>query len=228
MYSIGPYRFTETDAKRTVQFAGRVFDFYAEGRDAAVIEHLRPPAPTGDDGVDLANVWAAWTAAGPALRAAGQLPGRAEGTVVQLSVSPGGLPKLPVDAAEVTWSGMEGDRQATRVHHGRPWQALCIWSAEVIDDFRRQGHPIAPGLAGENITISGLPWADVRAGVRLRIGEILCEVSAYALPCASNTAWFIDGNFNVMHYERGPVSRVYATVLEPGRVRTGDAAILEP
>ena len=140
----GPYRFTETDAKRTVQFADEVFDLYAEGRDPAVIEHLRPPAPTGDQGVDLAAVWSSWTAAGPALRAAGQLPGRAEGTVVQLSVSPGGLPKLPIDSAEVTWKGMAGDRQATRLHHGRPWQALCIWSAEVIDDFHAAGHNRSP------------------------------------------------------------------------------------
>ncbi len=228
MYSIGPYRFSETDAKRTVQYAGEIFDLYAEGRDAAVIEHLRPPAPTGDLGVDLDAVWSSWTAAGPALRAAGQLPGRSDGTVVQLSVSPGGLPKLPVDAAEVTWKGMTGDRQATRNHHGRPWQALCIWSAEVIDDFRSAGHPVAPGRAGENITVSGLPWADVRAGVQLRFGDVLCEVSAYALPCASNKPWFIDGDFRVMHHDRGPVSRVYATVLEPGRIRVGDAAILEP
>jgi hypothetical protein len=228
MYDIGPYRFTETDAKRTVNFADVVFDLYGEGRDASVIEQLRPPAPTGDLAADLAAVWSSWTAAGPALRAARQLPGRVEGSVVQLSVSPGGLPKLPVDAAEVTWKGMAGDRQATRFHHGRPWQALCIWSAEVIEDFRAAGHPLAPGRAGENITVSGLPWADVRAGVRLRVGEVLCEVSAYALPCASNKPWFIDGDFRVMHHDRGPVSRVYATVLEPGVITVGDAAILEP
>jgi MOSC domain-containing protein YiiM len=228
MYAIGPYQFTETDAKRTVQMADRVFDLYAEGRDATVIQHLRPASPAGDLAADLAAVWSSWTSAGPALRAAGQLPSRSEGTVTQLNVSPGGLPKLPIDSAEVTWKGMVGDRQATRVHHGRPWQALCIWSSEVIDDFRRAGHPLAPGLAGENITISGLPWHDVRAGVRLRIGDVLCEVSAYALPCSSNTRWFIDGDFTVMHHERGPVSRVYATVLEPGVITTGDPAILEP
>ena len=228
VYSIGPYRFTETDAKRTVRFADEIFDLYGEGRDAAVIEHLRPPPPTGDIAHDLTSTWSAWTSAGPAMRVAAQMPRRCEGTVMQLSVSPGGLPKLAVDAAEVTWKGMDGDRQATRVHHGRPWQALCVWSAEVIDDFRRQGHPLEPGRAGENITISGLPWAEVRAGVRLRVGEVLCEVSAYALPCNTNTRWFIDGNFNLMHHDRGPVSRVYATVLEPGRIATGDPAVLEP
>jgi MOSC domain-containing protein YiiM len=228
MYSIGPYRFTETDAKRTVRFADEIFDLYGEGRDPMIIEHLRPPPATGDVEADLGAAWTSWTSAGPALRAAGQLPARSEGTVTQLSVSPGGLPKLPVDEAEVTWKGMDGDRQATRLHHGRPWQALCIWSSEVIDDFRRQGHPLEPGRAGENITISGLPWPEVRAGVRLRVGEVLCEVSAYTLPCRTNRRWFINGDFNVMHHERGPVSRVYATVLEPGRIATGDVAVLEP
>ncbi len=228
MYSIGPYRFTETDAERTVRLGDEIFDLYGEGRDATIIEHLRPPRPTGDVEADLTATWASWTSAGPALRAAAQMPRRSEGTVTQLSVSPGGLPKVAVDVADVTWKGIEGDRQATRVHHGRPWQALCIWSLEVIDDFRRAGHPLEPGRAGENITVSGLPWAEVRAGVRLRIGEVLCEVSAYTLPCKSNSRWFIDGDFNVMHHERGPVSRVYATVLEPGRVATGDPAVLEP
>jgi MOSC domain-containing protein YiiM len=228
MYSIGPYRFTENDAKRTVRFGDEIFELYADGRDAGTIEHLRPAAPTGDVEVDLNTVWSSWTSAGPALRAASQLPGRSEGVITQLSVSPGGLPKLPIDAAEVTWKGMVGDRQATRVHHGRPWQALCIWSAEVVNDFRAAGHPLAPGRAGENITINGLSWADVRAGVRLRVGDVLCEVSCFALPCNTNRPWFIDGDFSVMHHTRGPVSRVYATVLEPGAVRTGDPAILEP
>ena len=228
MYAIGPHRFTETDAKRTVRFADEIFDLYAEGRDAGTIEHFRPPPPSGDVEADLNATWSSWTSAGPALRAAGQLPGRTEGSVTQLNVSLGGLPKLPIDGADVTWKGMVGDRQATRVHHGRPWQALCIWSAEVIDDFRAAGHSLAPGRAGENITITGLPWAEVRAGVRLRIGDVLCEVSCYALPCNTNTPWFIDGDFTVMHHQRGPVSRVYATVLEQGGIRTGDPAILEP
>src|SRR6185503_1418048 len=117
MYFIGPYRFTETDAQRTVRFADEIFDLYGQDRDAAVIEHLRPPQPTGDLENDLGAVWSSWTSAGPALRAAGQLPARSEGAVAQLSVSSGGLPKLPIDPAEVTWAGMVGDRQATRAHH---------------------------------------------------------------------------------------------------------------
>ncbi|MEO7371658.1 MAG: hypothetical protein ABIZ69_12380, partial [Ilumatobacteraceae bacterium] len=56
-YSIGPYRFTETDAQRTVRMGNEIFDQYCEHRDATAIEHLRPPAPTGDVEADLAATW---------------------------------------------------------------------------------------------------------------------------------------------------------------------------
>ncbi|MDO8390777.1 MAG: MOSC domain-containing protein [Actinomycetota bacterium] len=227
MYSVGPYTFTQTDAAKTVHHARHVWEFIEAGRDPAVIAHLFPTL-TDELAHDLPAVWHAWRAAGEAMRAAGQLPTRTEGTVTALHTSGGGLPKLPIEQAEITWAGVAGDRQGNRTHHGRPWQALCIWSDEVIDAFRAQGHPIAPGLAGENITVRGLPWAEVRPGVRLQLGEVLCEVSAYAVPCTHNRRWFTDGDFMVMHHDRGPVSRVYATVLQPGSVAAGDAAVLEP
>ncbi len=227
MYRIDPYEFTETDAARTI---ANLPDIWAEmvlGRDESVIAHLRPELDGAVTDV-LQRVWAAMLAAGPALRAAGQLPRRAEGVVAHLHVSDGGVPKTPVDAVEIGWRGVVGDRQASREHHGRPWQALCLWSTEVIDTFVTEGHPIAAGSAGENITVSGLDWSTVRPGVRLQLGSVLCEIGAWTLPCKKNKAWFSDGDFNRMHHERGPVSRAYATVLEPGRIVQGDPAILEP
>ena len=227
MYEVGPYRFTNTDAQKTVQFANYVWQLFEHGRDASIIAHLRPQLD-GDLPHDLLAVWHAWLAAGEALRAAGQLPSRTEGRVTALHASGGGVPKQSIERAQVGWDGVEGDRQRNRTHHGRPWQALCIWSDEVINAFRADGHPIAPGYAGENITVSGLPWADVRPGVRLRLSEVLCVVSSYAIPCAHNKDWFLDGDFNLMHHDRGAVSRVYATVLEPGAISPGDPAVLEP
>ncbi|MEI7548009.1 MAG: MOSC domain-containing protein [Actinomycetota bacterium] len=227
MYTVGPYKFTKVDAEKTVAHARDVWSLIEQGRDPAVIAHLFPQL-TGDLAHDLDAVWTAWRAAGEALRAAGQLPTRREGRVTQLNVSQGGLPKLPIERATVTWHGMDGDRQATRQHHGRPWQALCLWSDEVIDAFRAQGHPLVAGLSGENSTVSGLPWPEVRPGVRLRVGEVLCEVSAYAVPCSQNKDWFLDGAFHLMHHDNGPVSRVYTTVLQPGAIAVGDQAVLEP
>ena len=152
--------------------------------------------------------------------------GAYHGVVSGLHASGGGVPKLPIDSATVGWSGVEGDRQGSRVHHGRPWQALCLWSDEVIANFAAQGHPIRPGYAGENITVRGLPWEVARPGAKLTIGSVAATVTAYAIPCSQNEAWFTGGDFELMSHERGPVSRIYARVDRPGTIALGDSLTL--
>jgi MOSC domain-containing protein YiiM len=152
-----------------------------------------------------------------------------EGTVAQLNVSAGGVPKKPIEAAEVGDRGLVGDRQATRRHHGRPLQALCIWSADVIEALRLEGHPIEAGSAGENITVAGIDWASLRPGTQLLIGDVLAELSAWAEPCQQNAQWFTAGDFRRIQHDRHcGWSRAYAWVREPGTIRTGDAVIVEP
>ena len=142
----------------------------------------------------------------------------------QINVSDGGVPKLPVDRAAVSLDGMEGDRQADRKHHGGPDQTLCLYSLEVIEMLQAEGHPIAPGSAGENLTISGLDWATVAAGQRFRVGaDLTIEVTDVATPCAKNAQWFVDGSFTRISDTKHPgASRWYARVLTPGDVTTGD------
>ncbi|MFA6445398.1 MAG: glucose PTS transporter subunit IIA, partial [Sterolibacterium sp.] len=82
----------------------------------------------------------------------------------------------------------------------------------VIEALQAEGHPIGRGSVGENITVRGLPWADVQPGVLLRIGTVLAHVQAYAEPCNTNSRFFLGGDFQRMNIDRGPVSRVYATV----------------
>jgi MOSC domain-containing protein YiiM len=152
------------------------------------------------------------------------------GVVAGVFASGGGVPKQPIDEAFVGYRGVEGDRQATRQHHGRVWQALCLWSADVVERFQREGHPIAPGNAGENVSIAGIDWPSLRPGTRIAIGDgVLAEVSAYATPCKNNAGWFLDGDFNRMNHDREPgVSRVYASVLRDGVIRPNDLVIVEP
>ena len=153
----------------------------------------------------------------------------ARGTVAQLSTSGGGVPKLPVPAAKVAWHGLVGDRQSDRANHGRPWQALCLWSAEVVEEWARDGHPIAFGTAGENVTVRGLDWGALGPGVRLQLGTAVVQVSSYAIPCAKNAQWFTDGWFKRMAHDVSPGrSRLYASVLQPGAVSVGDAVVVEP
>lgn len=46
---------------------------------------------------------------------------------------------------------------------------------ELIEELRSEGHPIAPGTIGENLTLAGLPWKEMRPGVRLEVGDVLKE-----------------------------------------------------
>ena len=142
----------------------------------------------------------------------------------QINISKGGVPKLPVGSAVVDESGVVDDEQADRVHHGHPEQALCLFSLEVIQRLQGEGHPIAPGYAGENLTISGLDWSDVVPGSRYRIGgSVEIEATGYATPCSKNAGWFVDGDFGRMSQRRHPgESRIYARVIEGGSIRAGD------
>lgn len=148
---------------------------------------------------------------------------RQTGTLEQVNRSDGGVPKTAVVDAEIDRSGVVGDRQQARMHHGRPWQALCLWSADVIDDLVREGHPIAPGAAGENLTLRGIDWSDVRSGAVIEIGDVVCQLSAPATPCAKNNRWFADRDSQRIHHDRHRGwARWYASVLRPGRVAPGD------
>jgi MOSC domain-containing protein YiiM len=231
---IGPHRFTPADARATLRHAEDLFDLLVDGLPTATAALAGPFRTAALAVVDrplddaLATYWSQLRAAGDALRAAGAYGGPVRGTVVRLGTSAGGVPKVAVERVDVGYDGVVGDVQATRRHHGRPWQALCLWSAEVIDDLTRLGHPIGYGSAGENVTISGIDWARVRPGAVLDIGTVRCDAVAFALPCRQNARWFNGGKIGLMHHRTGPVSRVYALVTTPGAIATGDDVLVMP
>ncbi|MFM8265159.1 MAG: MOSC domain-containing protein [Acidimicrobiia bacterium] len=152
--------------------------------------------------------------------------GAAQGVVAGLFLSDGGVPKTAVDSSEIGWRGVLGDRQASRAHHGRPWQAVCLWSADIVADLAQAGHPIRPGSAGENVSIRGLDWSAAKPGARLTLGTAVLALSAYAIPCSKNARWFADGDYERMSHERSDRSRLYARVEQPGRVSVGDTVRL--
>ncbi|NJN23064.1 MAG: MOSC domain-containing protein [Leptolyngbya sp. RL_3_1] len=146
------------------------------------------------------------------------------GRIVQINLSDGGLPKLPVEQAEVTANGLVGDRQKNLKYHGGPDRAVCLWSAEIIAQLQREGHPIAPGSSGENLTIEGLDWAAISIGSQLRMGDsILIEITDYAQPCRTIAKYFMGRKYGRISQKRNPgQSRLYARVLQPGKLRRGD------
>ncbi len=145
------------------------------------------------------------------------------GEVVQLSISPGGVPKTPIEVANVGALGIAGDGHTDMKHHGGPERALCLWAVERIEALQEEGHPIFAGAAGENVTIRGVNWDRVVPGVRLRIGDVLCEITGYASPCDNNSEWFRGRDFTRMSQKVHPGwSRTYARIIETGVIRTGD------
>lgn len=154
----------------------------------------------------------------------GDSVGPLTGSVSQINASGGGVPKTAVAVGHIGLAGLEGDRQATRRHHGRPWQAVCLYSTEVIDALAGEGHPIVPGASGENLTLTGIDWAALRAGLLVDIGAVQLRLSAPAAPCAKNSQWFSDRDQMRIAHERHPgFSRWYASVIRGGTINPGDA-----
>ena len=150
------------------------------------------------------------------------------GRIHQISVSNGGVPKRAVGSTQVTATGLQGDSQNDTRHHGGPDRAVCLFSLEVIELLRREGHPIGPGSAGENLTLEGLDWSAVVPGSRLRFdGGVELEVVSYTVPCSTIRDSFIDLESRRIKQDLHPGnSRMYARVLNGGQVRAGEAVEL--
>jgi MOSC domain-containing protein YiiM len=146
------------------------------------------------------------------------------GRIVQINVSPGGVPKRPVPRARVTRAGLEGDAHRDTEHHGGPDRALCLFSLERIEALQAEGHPVEPGALGENLTIAGLDWARVQPEDFFRLGEdVLVQITRFTSPCWNVRASFLDGTYSRVSEKRHPGwSRVYARVLVPGEIAAGD------
>jgi MOSC domain-containing protein YiiM/GNAT superfamily N-acetyltransferase len=154
----------------------------------------------------------------------------ASGRVLQVNVSPGGVPKRPVGEARVRRLGLDGDGHRADTVHGGPLRAVCLLGIEVIERLQAEGHPIEPGAVGENLTTEGIEVSDLPAGTRLAIGDqVLLEVTSPAMPCDTITAAFRDGKSGRISVLLHPHdSRMYARVLREGIVRAGDAIHVLP
>ncbi len=155
---------------------------------------------------------------------------RAAGRVLQVNISRGGVPKLPVASAWVGPLGLEGDDHADRAEHGGPHRAVCLYSIEAIRRVQADGHPIFPGSAGENLTLEGIELGELGIGDRLAVGEQLTlEVASACNPCETIRGSFADGRFgriSILSHPRD--SRLYARVLQEGAVRPGDPVHVLP
>ena len=142
-------------------------------------------------------------------------------TLVQLNVSSGGMPKLPVDGARVTRFGVEGDWQRNRKYHGGPNRAVCLFSHELYEWLREKDIDLQYGAVGENFTTRGLDLGALAKGDRLRVGDCLIEITDVRVPCSNLKKWDPDLPELIVGH-----SGWVAKVIEEATVRPGAQIML--
>ena len=160
------------------------------------------------------------------------------GSIFQINISSGGVPKQPLPEALVTALGVEGDGHAHPEIHGGPDRAVLLITAEGIEELAALGFPLTYGSLGENFTTRGIGRRDWRVGQRWRIGaDLLIEITKRRAPCKQLNVYgpgLQAAIYDALTEAGDPaspkwgLSGVYASVVAPGLVRPGDAIVLVP
>ena len=159
------------------------------------------------------------------------------GTIVQVSIGAGGLPKRPIPEGLIDFAGLEGDLHAHPSLHGGPRKAILLVAAEVVDRLRERGYPVFYGALGENLTTRGIDLRLLKPGARLRAGAACLEITQPRIPCPQLDVYgpAIKGEIFEPRVKAGDssspywgMSGLYAAVREPGLVHPGDPIGLLP
>jgi MOSC domain-containing protein YiiM len=153
------------------------------------------------------------------------------GTILQVNISPGGLPKTAIPLGQIDPLGVAGDRHNHPEFHGGPRKAVLIVASEVIDELARRGYPVFPGALGENLTTRDFDVRQVRIGDTVRAGGAILEVTAARVPCGQLHVYgpairqeLYDPQVKAgdPSSPRWGMSGWYCSVLQPGPVGPGD------
>lgn len=156
-------------------------------------------------------------------------------SILQINISPGGIPKRPIAEGVVTAERIRGDAWAHPQLHGGLNQALLLITSEGIAELVAQGFPLYHGALGENLTTSGLDRRQMRIGQRYRIGEVMLELTKLRAPCSALDVYgpgiqqaIYDAQVKAGDpaSPRWGLSGFYARVLRPGVIRPHDIITL--
>ena len=124
-------------------------------------------------------------------------------------------------AVMIDAEGLVGDAICNRKHHGGVDQAVYIEGSLTLDWWSSElGRPYEPGTFGENMVISGLDNRAVSVGDRFISGDLVLEVSACRIPCATFAARMNDPQF-VKRYTIAARPGIYCRVVTGGVAEAG-------
>lgn len=109
--------------------------------------------------------------------------------------------------------GIVGDAHAGNWH-----RQVSLLAQESVDKMKAVFPDIPVGAFAENILTEGLTLYTLPVGTRLRIGEVLLEVTQIGKECHAHCAIRQQVGDCVM-----PREGIFAIVLEEGTIRSGDA-----
>lgn len=135
-----------------------------------------------------------------------------------------GIGKRPVDGAvAVGPMGLDGDGQADLVNHGGVDKAVYAYDrGDAAYWEERLGRALPAGAFGENLTLEGMPSADVRVGDRVHLGNVLLEVTQPRVPCYKLGIHMSDAEFPAA-FARALRVGFYLRVVETGFIAGGTA-----
>lgn len=107
--------------------------------------------------------------------------------------------------------GMEGDAHAGEWH-----RQVSLLAHLDIEFMRAKGLTLMPGAFGENLVIDGINTDELGVGSRLRIGEVLLELTQIGKVCHSHCAIYYTTGDCIM-----PRTGLFARVLEGGELAPG-------
>ena len=145
--------------------------------------------------------------------------------IESINISPGGIPKRPVETIEIVETGLVGDGHDHEKHR-TPLQAISLLDVELLEALRDEsGVPLVAGSLGENLTLRGVGVQRLGAGDRLRLGDdegILLEITRVRPPCYVLDE--LSPDFKRVLWNR---IGMYARVIQGGRLRIGDPIRME-
>ena len=229
-------RWSDDDIERTLAHTDDLIGYVLEGADDTFMAAaVAQPVDIDVDPVASAHAVMHRLHDVAAMRCAADAFVPMVGRVESLQASGGGVPKASIPVVDIGPSGVIGDVQGNRKNHGRPWQAICLYSSDLLADLRSEGHPVEAGGTGENLTMSGIDWSRMRGGLTVTIagagvnsgagasGGVVLRTSGPAAPCHKIGDCFSERHWNrIDHVERPGWARWYASVLTGGTIAPGD------